>query len=309
VLPDAPTDTAHQTSSPRPASPVQGLFLSHIRSARIDRHFDRLVRQTEGLVEWHPAHDSADQHMRSADSMPHRHARMIRNGGVQGGYMDVVIVPRALDLHAPFVWAVEYDVDYSGDWRDFFSQFRDCQADLLTSTIVSAREDPDWRYWRTGRSPYALPPCDGHRAFHPVMRLSRRFLDAYATSLGTPGWEGHYEYTLPTFAIAEGFTIEDIGGALSYCPPDRQGRNYCNTPTDRSLSPGTFVWRPSLPFYFHEKPEIFERPDMLHHPVKPAVSNWEAARPWRRWRRAVLSTGLVSMTAHACTRLWRAVRP
>ena len=289
--------------------PVQGLFLSHIRSTRIERHFDRLVRQTEGLVHWCHAHDSGDQRLRSADAMPHRHARMIRNGGVQGGYMDVVIIPRALELQAPFVWAMEYDVDYSGDWRDFFGQFDDCDADLLTSTIVSPREDPNWRYWHTGRSPYPTGRRDDHRAFNPVMRLSRRFLEAYAASLRAPGWEGHYEYTLPTFALTEGFTLEDIGGSLRFCPPERQGRNYWNTPTHRSLSPGTFVWRPSLPFYFHEKPELFERPDMLHHPVKPAVSNWESARPWRRWRRAFLSAGVTSMAMHALRRLRRALLP
>lgn len=309
-MPDAAINNSREPDSGRAVQPAQGLFLSHIRSARIERHFDRLVKQTEGLVHWRHAHDSGDhQRLPSADSMPHRHARMIRNGGVQGGYMDVVIVPRALEAQAPFVWAMEYDVDYSGNWRDFFSQFGDCGADLLTSTIVSTGEDPDWRYWHTGRSPYALDRRDHHRAFHPVMRLSRRFLEAYAASLGTPGWEGHYEYTLPTFAIAEGFTMEDIGGALRYCPPERKGRNYCNTPTDRSLSPGTFVWRPALPFYFHEKPELFNRPNMLHHPVKPAVSNWEAAPPWGRWRREFLSTGLASMAMHALRRLRRALRP
>lgn len=209
---------------------------------------------------------------------------MLRNGGVQNGYMDVVIVPRALELDAPFVWAMEYDVDYSGDWRRFFEQFTASNADLLTSTITSREETPLWWHWRTARSP---SPHENYRAFHPVMRLSRRFLEAYAARMGTPGWEGHYEYILPTFAAATGLTLEDLGGTSRFCPAERKGLNYRNTPGNRKLSPGTFVWRPALPFYFHERPELFLQPDMLHHPVKPAVANWEAAGRWRRWRRAL----------------------
>ncbi len=280
-MPDITRDDSQKAESGESTFPAGGLFLSHIRSPRIERHFERLARETEGLVEWHFISDTAeDAARRAAPWMPDRQARMLRNGGVQGGYMDTVIVPRALDLGPRFVWALEYDVDYSGDWRRFFEQFAASDADLLTSTITSRQETPRWRHWRTASSP--APRRDDYRAFHPVMRLSRRLLETYVARIGEPGWEGHYEYILPTLAVAAGLTLEDLGGTSRFCPPERKGRNYRNTPADRKLAPGTFVWRPAMPFYFHERPELFPEPDMLHHPVKPAVTNWETIGRW--WR-------------------------
>ncbi len=301
---DTILDTGSHTASP----PAQGLFLSHMRSARIDRHFERLVRETSGLVDWHLVQDDTEDRRNlrlayplAAVRMPHRHARMVRNGGVTGGYMDLVIFPHALELQTPFVWAMEYDVDYSGDWRRFFGQFAANNADLLTSTIVSMRETPRWWHWYTARSP--APHRDAYRAFNPIMRLSRRFLEAYAAEVGAPGWEGHYEYIVPTFALAGGFTIEDIGGTLGFCPAERKGRNYCNTPADKRLSPGTLVWRPSVPAYFHEEPGRFPQQDMLYHPVKPSVPEWDGARRWRPRKGEGLFSAVASALRHAIRRL------
>ena len=304
-MPGIKPDGGHETRSGDAISPAQGLFLSHVQSSRIERHFERLVGDTKGLIEWHFIDDAASGADRAAAYMPDRHARMIRNGGVQGGYMDVVIVPGALELKAPFVWAMEYDVDYSGDWRRFFDQFAANDADLLTSTIASMRETPRWWHWHTARSP--APHQVAHRAFNPIMRLSRRFLEAYAAEVGAPGWEGHYEYIVPTFALARGFTIEDIGGTLGFCPPERKGRNYCNTPADKRLSPGTFVWRPSMPVYFHEEPGRFPQRDMLYHPVKPSVLEWDGGRRWRPRRGDGVFGVVASALRHAVRRLrpWR----
>jgi hypothetical protein len=45
---------------------------------------------------------------------------------------------------------------------------------------------------------------------------------------------------------------------------------YDNTPADRYLGPGSFIFRPARPAYFHERPQDFAAPGRLYHPVKPA---------------------------------------
>jgi hypothetical protein len=85
-------------------------------------------------------------------------------------------------------------------------------------------------------------------------------------------WEGHYEFTIPTIARHLGFGIADLarpGPLLSRLLPQRQPL-YDNTPTDPSLGPGTFIFRPARFAYFHERPEEFHKPNRLYHPIKPA---------------------------------------
>lgn len=90
-----------------------------------------------------------------------------------------------------------------------------------------------------------------------------------------PAWRGHYEFTFPTAALVSGFEVQDIGGRGPFTPPARRNLNYENTPDSDYLDPGTFQWRPSRPGYFHEAPEIFEKGNMLYHPIKAGVEDWE----------------------------------
>lgn len=250
-----------------------GLFLSHIRTPRVLDHFDRLVTETEGIVEWRfvlntgntARPDLASPYPDPADVLPLRYAATERNGGVQGGFLDVALIPCVLAQPTSHVWIVEYDVDYSGDWATFFRAFEAESADVLTSTITSFEQTPGWTWWTSAAAPSWVPPESRLRAFHPVLRLSRMFARTYASMMADSRWAGHYEFTIPTAAKAAGMRIVDIGPG-----------HYDNTPEHPYLSPGTFVWRPSRAHYFHEHPDDFEQPDRLHHPVKPNVVDWAA---------------------------------
>ena len=100
-------------------------------------------------------------------------------------------------------------------------------------------------------------------------------IDVYQEALSTGEWSGHYEFLLPTIARAHGLRIEDIGGTGPFVPWRRRRRNYLNVAKDVLLSPGTFVWRPSMTAYFHEDDTAFTQRAMLYHPIKADVAEWE----------------------------------
>lgn len=265
-----------------------GLFLTHVVSERVERHYRRLVAESGELVEWHfvqmdrgPRPVTTIPYLNPAVVMPARHRAQVANGGVLGGYQDVAFIPCILALRAEHVWVMEYDVDYSGRWHDLFVQFRDVTADVLTSALRSPDEYPTWAKWSTSSAPAWVDPALFLRSLNPILRLSRRFAHQYALMMSDPAWGHHLEFTIPTAAAACGARIEDLG--------DESGGRY--TPAGRALnyrwSPknggGTLVFRPARQQYFHEAPETFAEADRIHHPVKPDVPLWNA-RPQRRWR-------------------------
>jgi hypothetical protein len=192
--------------------------------------------------------------------------------------MDTVIMPRVLAAAHEFVWAVEFDVDYSGRWSDMFRRFAANRADVLTTTLVARARCPDWHHWGVSRAPAGVPQAGWLRSFNPIMRLSRRFARGYVAAVESGAWGGHYEFTIPSIARHLGFRIEDLararpglGGAMLSRSLPKRGRPplYENTPEDLCLGPGTFIFRPARPAYFHERPDGFAEADRLYHPVKP----------------------------------------
>lgn len=256
---------------------ASGLFLCHVPGERVLAHYDRLRGETEGLVEWTLVADEGHlDDPRGDERFPHPSKLMRRrfaearvSGRIDAaGMMDLVIVPRVVAAPRRFVWAVEYDVDFSGRWSDFFARFARNDADLLTTTLEPRGARPDWAHWSSSHAPQGIAEARWWRAFHPICRLSRRFARAYAAAMRKPGWGGHYEFTLPTVAHHFGFRAEDIRATRPrwnpFAPP-----YYDNTPGDPGLVPGTFVWRPTRPAYFHERPDQFPARGRLWHPVKP----------------------------------------
>jgi hypothetical protein len=257
-----------------------GIFLTHVSSARIRRHFCRLQAETQGLVHWHLVmndgrYPNPEWSMPSSDAealLGVRHADMLSNGGVQGGYLDTVCMPCAWSIDASHIWVMEYDVDFSGHWADFFKQFVSDETDLLTTTLLSHPADPDWYWWQFAKAPADVPMHRWMRGFLPIMRMSKALVEDYVGAVRSGQWRGHYEFTVPTIASVMGRSVRDIRDTL-----DSQRVNYTNTPSDWQLQPGSFVWRPSRSDYFHENPQGFDTRGVLFHPIKPDVANWETA--------------------------------
>ena len=274
------------------AETTLGLFLTHQRCDRIERHLERLRAETAGLFPWELVFNGdglyrpkvSFPYRPASKEIPYRYKDYRRHGGLMGGRLDVLLIPLIVASQADYVWVMEYDVDYSGHWSRFFSQFQASRADLLSTTVVPYEQSREWFYWPSAQPPTEVPQSVWLRAFHPIMRISRRFALWYCEEMKRSDWRGHYEYTLPTSAAWGGFEVEDIGGEGALCPASRRGGNYQNTPDCEFLTPGTFVWRPAWETYFHESPESFEQTDMLYHPVKPDVANWTMPKPtfWSR---------------------------
>jgi hypothetical protein len=259
-----------------------GIFLTHRESPRIQRHFDRLVEESGALISWHLvvsvdayAHPRAPfDYPDPAALLPARHRAMEAHGGVQGGYLDTLLVPVLRGLDADRLWVCEYDVDYAGRWGELFGRVDDSDADLLTTTVMYRHEQPKWPWWRSASAPPDVPPERWVRSLNPLFRVTRPVLDAYAEAVADARWEGHYEFTLATAVREAGLRLEDLGGEGSFVPPGRErgvyvGKSPAGRPADL-----TFGFRPVRHDYFHERPEAFSRAGLLYHPVKPGVPAW-----------------------------------
>jgi hypothetical protein len=271
---------AQAGAAPRHRS--SGLFLCHAPCDRVLAHYQRLRGESGHLVDWTLVIDLGHLEAPGAGAagphpgivMPRRFAaaRAIGRLTEGAGMMDTVIMPRVLAAPHDFVWALEFDVDYSGNWSDLFGRFAGNRADVLTTTLMPRARCPDWNKWPTSRAPDGLPPANWLRSYNPILRLSRRFAAAYVAAVESGAWEGHYEFTIPTIARHLGFRVEDLAPAalLPRWLPRRRPPLYHNTPNDPCLGPGTFIFRPSRPAYFHERPQDFAEPNRLYHPIKPA---------------------------------------
>jgi hypothetical protein len=161
-------------------------------------------------------------------------------------------------------WFVEYDVRFSGRWKDFFSAFDGDQADLLTTTLRRATADPDWMHWPTlwpPRSVGQLGAKDRICGFMPIFRVSRRGMETIDRAY-RDGWTGHCEATWPTILNHAGLRIQDIGGEGEFVAPGNRNRFYTNTLGDKELAPGSMVFRPA-------RLRPGRQRNHLWHPVKP----------------------------------------
>jgi hypothetical protein len=251
------------------STPQCALFLTTLVNDRIARHFQRLRNETTGMLDIHivinpfrvPNPICAITGEKAAQLMPKRWAEMLGQEKMVPGYVDLLWVPVAIKAGYAHTWIVEFDTDYAGNWREFFSRFLVNDADVLATTLLDWRDAPNWHFRSTCAAPMSVSSAVWCKSFLPIGRFSKRFLLAYAAAMQSDDWRGHFEFTIPTLARHLRMSVEDIGG---------NGRNYLNTPSVSHLGPGTLIWRPSRTAYFHEAPETFDRKGLLYHPVKPA---------------------------------------
>ena len=170
---------------------------------------------------------------------------MAEHGGVQGGYLDTLLVPVLSGLDADQLWLCEYDVDFAGRWDELFAPVRRprrgpadhdpdvsppaAEVAVVAHRGVPARRTPE----RVGALPQpaaaAHPPCPRRvcRVRWPTQR-----------------WQGHYEFILPTVAKRAGLRVEDLGGEGSFVPPGRERTVYVGKSPHGRPPDLTFGFRP-----------------------------------------------------------------
>ena len=176
-----------------------------------------------------------------------------------------------------YYWYLEYDVVYSGNWKDFFAEFDENNADMLSTNISCHDEIPDWPLWKSVDLPpdLDLPRSSWLRSFNPILRLSHHGMEVL-TEECRKGWKGHSEAVMPTALLQRGLSIEDFGGSGEFTPPERKHRHYRSNRLDNSLAPGTFIFRPAMTAPGDER-------RMLWHPVKDAGhQTWDRQGFWEK---------------------------
>ena len=160
-----------------------------------------------------------------------------------------------------YYWVIEYDVRYSGLWRDFISYFHSSASDLLATSLISYSEVKGWPRWRSlDFNGMAVNKDEYLRGFFPIYRISNQALQILDKDYKS-GVNGHYECLMPTLIHHAGLQLEDIGGGGKFVRPENYNRFYTNTPLNDSHAPGTFVFRPRMDWPGQKR-------NMLWHPVK-----------------------------------------
>ena len=248
-------------------------FLIHYMDSRVERRFRKLIREApEGwdvylLIEGSASvpKDLAGRVHRFDFAEVRKLARSVVCDTTWGNCQ----LP-AIDFERKFpgygyYWFIEYDVIYTGHWRDFFRAFEDDDADLLAARVRQV--EPDW-YWLPGYGTGSdlVPEEQKIAAFIPIYRASTKAMQAIARRVAA-GWVGISEIVVPAAVAFEGLTIKDFGGTGPFTPRKWRGKNYFDFMPNqlRGLASSNRYGPPiALPLIRN----------VIHHPCKTKDGKW-----------------------------------
>ncbi len=161
-----------------------------------------------------------------------------------------------------YYWLVEYDVRFSGDWKNYFRFFADKDEDFISAHIEEYEDRPQWMRWREIDLVNIRPDRRMLlHSFNPICRFSNRAL-ALLHERCSLGDRGHNEVLMPTLFRYFGLKMSDFGGSGKYIYPGRPGLFYTDNPDDSCEDKCTHRFRPA------HTGAIKPLPDMIYHPVK-----------------------------------------
>jgi hypothetical protein len=262
------------------------ILFTHFWSPALVKHVDRLRREASGTLDVYvalhaepgtPLPDGmAPDIIVSIDDMraraPARVAALERRSGTKAllRYVDLVwlsgFLNERLAAYDRF-WLIEYDVDIKGNWGRFFATAATYEGDLLTTRLRHLSEEPRW----SNRKGTIIPPAvtDPLIGLFCLTRLSRPLVEAYAVAMSSPGWDGHFEIVLPSFALSAGFSIAELSGKGPWTPPERTNLHYAGDWTDRGSLRTTYSWAPPQSYrYLRERGPNPGPRDIVYHPIK-----------------------------------------
>lgn len=274
--------SARSTQNARPRQAI--VMLTHRNSRRIYRHFERLRddlrdvmpaflclhRPTDDLPAPPFVPDFTVTVSDGISVLPLRHEKMLGAGGSYHHYIELAYIPAFCSemlSEFDFIWMIEGDVDFSGNWSAFFERATCCTVDLIGVHFTKRKDSTNWVHWRRFSAPPVISSESVAKGFFPMVRLSRRFLAAYVSEMANPEWTAHLEAAYPTIAFHHGFSMAAVAQTPAAAAPSLADFTTPPVPdvTDRESFHCDFNLSNS---YFHETPENFPRRNRLYHPVK-----------------------------------------
>lgn len=160
-------------------------------------------------------------------------------------------------------WVIEFDVLLKMDWLLFFKFFKQSDADLICSHLVSQKDQPKWHWWSTLQHPKLITnnlmkDKSGYlKGFFPIYRLSENAVSIF-NKAHQDGWQGHFEVLLPVIAQENQLIIEDINQRSIFYSKGPLG------PWDGKRPYSSMRFRPEIsPLELRKKNGV-----LLFHPVK-----------------------------------------
>lgn len=253
------------------------LFFTHVDDPRVRRHFAKIKQDLAGImpVFFVYQYDEivpdfvVDIQIGEGDIeayFPRRSSeRIVEKRRINSGYYDTVFMTAAMNPlldDFDYIWCVEYDVDYTGNWTDLFSQIDNHEKeecyDLIACCFGTYLDSPDFTHWQYSKIPPDLHSNDrefDHRrnCFMPISKLSKTFVRKYIEIVNQDYWFGHFEILIPTIASLYGFSSFDLMKTVPQVMNDR-----------------TFGYRPvrSEVYYAENRLGPSWEEGVLYHPVK-----------------------------------------
>jgi len=206
-------------------------LLTHVWTRNIGHSFLRMRHQAGGTHDVYVVVDSTNslhiakwEHFLDAHGMSDRLLSFDLNacctrlgitpfekGALVPGSPHIPILDIASRATPEYIWAIEYDVVFSGNWMTLFSACLTSDSDLIASHIESYSEsNSDWHWWTSlsfRNQPFSQ--AGRMRAFLPIYRLSLRSVDLLIQA-NRNGYNGHFEALVPTILAQHDFSLSSF---------------------------------------------------------------------------------------------------
>lgn len=168
-----------------------------------------------------------------------------------------------------YYWNIEYDVEYTGKWADFFEYFQNIKADFLSTHIEKYAENIEGLWWNTYQSITMDIPLENRiRSFNPIYRISENALLVLHQTL-KEGNIGHHEVLIPSVLYHSNFKILDFDGKGEFSLPENKERFYLSTATlIDGTDGGTMRLKPEF-----DKISSYQLQDKLFHPARNNIQH------------------------------------
>jgi GT2 family glycosyltransferase len=119
-----------------------------------------------------------------------------------------------------YYWNIEYDVDFSGEWKFLFDSFTHVEADFVSSHIMKYTDDESWFWWNTYKNNTIKIPLEKRlKSFNPIYRIHAKalfFLDDFLKKGNT----GHHEVLIPTTLHHSGYKLLNFSEKGEFVSPE-----------------------------------------------------------------------------------------